>query len=135
MTKAKKDVVSDLDKLKKDFEDDIFGEVQEPTYIKPEDVAVDGLEATIGGKVYVVPSLTIRQLKRFHQRISDFDKMKTEAEKYEFMIFMILTNLKRNYPDATQDWLEENITPIDLKLIFSYMATGLTQSEIEEKKS
>ena len=48
---------------------------------------------------------------------------------------MILTNLKRNYPDATQDWLEENITPIDLKLIFSYMATGLTQSEIEEKKS
>lgn len=135
MTKAKKDVVSDLDKLKKDFEDDIFGEVQAPTYIKPEDVSVDGLEATIGGKVYVVPSLTIRQLKRFHQRISDFDKMKTEAEKYEFMIFMILTNLKRNYPDATQDWLEENITPIDLKLIFSYMATGLTQSEIEEKKS
>lgn len=135
MTKAKKEVVSDLDKLKKDFEDDIFGEVQEPNYINPEDVAVDGLEARIGGKVYVIPSLTIRQLKRFHQRISDFDKMKTEAEKYDFMIFMILTNLKRNYPDATQDWLEENITPIDLRLIFSYMATGLTQSEIEEKKS
>lgn len=115
--------------------EDLMGneEVKAPKYIEPEDVEFEGEAIRLNGKDYIVSSLSLRQFKRFQTKLAEFETF-SDVEKLDFMIFLIVKCLQKNYPDLSKDWFEDNITPTRLPIIFSYVISGFTEEQLDEKK-
>jgi hypothetical protein len=96
-------------------------------------VKVEGETIHIGGREFVVPSLSVRQAKKLWPSILELDKgitVENLPEKYELAIPIIHAALSRNYPDLTQDELEDLV---DVKNLRQLLLVVSGQSGIKPK--
>jgi len=86
----------------------------------------EGITVKLGGTEYVVPPLTIKQLRNGGlEKIRESDKFLTEGQSFEsFMprVEVIGMAIRRNHPEMTNDKLEDlidlkNINPIWLAVL------------------
>ena len=70
--------------------------------LKSNEPLIDGVAFTIGGHSYIAPPLTLGGIKAVLPRLV--------GNAAEVLSSVLCVSLKRNYPDATQPWLEETMT-------------------------
>ncbi|MGH3429615.1 MAG: hypothetical protein ACRDQZ_18945 [Mycobacteriales bacterium] len=83
------------------------------------DEEIDGVEVEIGRKLYVLPPLSFKLLRRYKKEIMDIQRIELgkfePGEQDEGALFLlrytplILDALKRNYPEMTLDDLEDGL--------------------------
>jgi hypothetical protein len=86
----------------------------------------DGVKIKLGGEDYIVPPLSLRQVKKFQAIIEEQMEQSIGAasdgplngDQVESMKTVILAALQRNYPELTEDWLEDNIDLGNLISVF-----------------
>lgn len=75
-----------------------------------------GRPVTLGGKRYIIPSLSIGDAKRLWPQIMSLGKIKGPEEltqQWEIGIEAIYCALRRNYPEITKDQVESMISARD----------------------
>ena len=99
-----------------------------------------GTKAKVGGTVYVVPPLTLKQLRNgVLEMIKQHDEMvdgQKGLEVLELRGKIIHQALLRNYPDLTEDALFEQLDLRNTGEIWSLImgASGFTQAATEVKE-
>lgn len=82
---------------------------------------VDGTVLKLGdGKEYVIAPISIGAIKRFGERISQFSTMTLE-EQINLSIDLLQASLKRNYPEITKEYIEDEL--LHMGNIFDIMVT------------
>jgi len=96
-----------------------------------EDVKFDGQEVKLGAKKYIVPSLSVKQAKLLWPQILELDKgitIENLPTKWEIAIPIIHAALKRNYPNLSQEEVEEFV---DIKNLRQLLLIVSGQSGIQ----
>lgn len=103
----------------------------------------DGVKVQIGDAEYVVPSLTLAQVRRFHED-GTLAKVPQHGvgfilslENQDAALSVIVAALKRNYPDITREAIEERVDLVGVgKIIAAVLgAAGLGRSAGEAPAS
>lgn len=95
-----------------------------------------GLERTLGGKSYVIPPLSLGQVRRFQGKLQEWSGA-VDDKSIEVCVEVIHAAMSRNYPDLT---LEAVADLIDLGNMVEMMqavmdVSGLVRKAEEEKKA
>lgn len=107
--------------------------IKEPTYIEPINVNYDGETVKLNGKFYVLPSLSVGQLRKFSQTNVDFSKM-NDNQQIDMITFLTLCCFRRNYKDMTREWLD-SVMPLSQIMSFtSFITSGLTFKDLQNQK-
>jgi hypothetical protein len=71
----------------------------------------EGVEVTIAGKKYIMPPLTLKQVRMNQENLKKLNSatVATDEESLGAAIQIIQTAMARNYPDITTDQLEDMI--------------------------
>jgi hypothetical protein len=88
----------------------------------------EGEHLKIGNKVFIVPSLTVKQARDLWPKIINLNKGIDETnlpEKHRDSLEIVLASLKRNYPALTFEELEDMI---DLRQMKPVMQAVMGQS-------
>lgn len=90
---------------------------------------IDGTEVKMGGKLFIIPALNFKRLKKLKPELSmlttvDLSGAMSDTQ-IEASITIIHTAVTRNYPDVTRDDIEELV---DLKNMAHVMAAIMGQS-------
>jgi len=102
----------------------------------PQQPIYPGIERELGGKTYVIPPLSLGQLRRLQKKLEqwsgDFDDKSVAV-----CVETVQCALSRNYPDITEDQVAEFI---DVGNMFDLMqavmdVSGLLRRAEEEKKA
>ena len=86
-------------------------------------VKFEGVRVTLGQQVYVVPALTIRQVRAMSEDLAAIKSIVGEPtpEQTDSMLRIVQAAVSRNYPDMTVEQLEEvvdlNSLPVVMKAI------------------
>jgi hypothetical protein len=91
------------------------------------DAPLDGVTFTIGGAAYVAPPLTLGGIKAVLPRLS--------GNGAEVLSAVLCVALKRNYPDATQPWLDETMTGAEFAAAKDSLPELLRQSGLGPAKA
>lgn len=81
---------------------------------------IEGTALNLGGKEYIVPPLTLGQVRRLQkdiERISKLDASSLDNSAIDTMLNVILTGLSRNYPDMTKEQLEDIVDIGNLRTV------------------
>lgn len=73
-------------------------------------VKFDGEVVTLGGREYVIPSLSVKQARKLWQTVLSLNEGITTAnlpDKYAQAVTLIHAAMTRNYPDLTLEDLED----------------------------
>lgn len=73
---------------------------------------IDGITVRMGGADYVVPALTLRQLKKLKDKLGALRQISPLAAsegQLEPLVDVIHAALSRNYPDLTREEMEDLI--------------------------
>ncbi len=99
---------------------------------------IDGEKISLGGKEFVVPPLSFKQLRKFLPMIHTFtagadsnsDFLGGSSQMIDTMLMIILAALNRNYPDMTPDDLEELLDVATIFPVFKAVigVAGLVQA-------
>jgi hypothetical protein len=73
--------------------------------LKANDPLIPGMDFIIGGEGYIAPPLNLGGIKAVLPRLS--------ANSAEVVSIVLCVALKRNYPEVTQPWLDENMTGVE----------------------
>lgn len=90
---------------------------------------IDGPKITIGDREFVVPPAN---LKAIRARLASREKADATAqEKIDANVAFMLTTLRRNYPDLTEDFLLEHLDTRNQMQIMAAIqeAAGFTKAE------
>ena len=77
---------------------------------------IDGEKIVIGGKEYIFPDLTLGAMQKI-QPLMGASPESLSALKTSFCL-----GLKRNYPDMTEEFLDDNATIEDIAVMDDIMA-------------
>lgn len=93
---------------------------------------IKGVEIAIGAEILVVPPLNFRQLEDFAATLAGFSTWEKLPNPYAEMpkaIPVILSAVKRNYPDYTEDELRDNIDMGNYREVFEAImgVSGITK--------
>jgi hypothetical protein len=92
----------------------------------------DGIEVTLGKFVYVAPALSLKAMRTMLPKIASLSDPATSKEaSFDILSELVLTALKRNYPDLTQDVVEDGL---DIKNMNDVMTAILAASGLERGK-
>lgn len=93
--------------------------------IKLRENPIEGTEVKMGGDTYIVPRLNIALFKRYKARLAVLRNATNDDERVEVMLEVITAALKRNYPDITQEEVEDLVEVGDkmLQLVGVVMGT------------
>lgn len=73
----------------------------------------DGASVQLAGHSYIMPPAPFGALKRHSRELAAFDGQQLTPENgtriAEIQLSLITSALKRNYPDVTQEWVEDAI--------------------------
>jgi len=94
--------------------------------LKANDPLIPGVDFTIGGEVYTAPPLTLGGIKAVLPRLNGND-----ADK---MSVILCVSLKRNYPEVTQPWLDDNMTGLEFSENTSRVLELMTVSGLVRAK-
>ena len=66
---------------------------------------IDGIAVKMGGKEYIVPPLTFKQLQKLEPSIALISSLKgaPTGKQYDAVISIVQTALSRNYPDLNAE--------------------------------
>jgi hypothetical protein len=79
---------------------------------------ISGIEIELGGGTYVVPPLNFRALREHMDAIAGMTTgIPLSAEQIDRSVAIILAAMKRNYPEMTQDRLEELLDMANIKTV------------------
>ena len=92
---------------------------------------IEGTTVTLGGQSFVMPPLNFKALKKYLPAIGKFQSNKVTVEQMGLMTEVIQSALVRNYPDVTQDFIEENL---DLRNMTGIFEAAMNQSGLEPQK-
>ena len=94
----------------------------------------EGVKLRIGRGDYVVPALTVRQLKQFRPVLTGMERFKVSDpsdEDLDQVLGMVHAALSRNYPDLTVEQLQDMVDLRSLPAIVKAIAgqTGLDRAQ------
>ena len=96
----------------------------------------DGVEVRLAGQQYILPPASFAALKRHTRALSKFEGKtlnSTEAtELAEAQLALVLAALQRNYPQATQEWLED---AIGIEQVREFYAIAMNAAGLHESGS
>ncbi len=86
----------------------------------------DGVCLTLGGRDFVVPALTFRQLKTLLPRLNRLQQAggALEPEHLDIVTDLVEAALTRNYPDLTREEIESLLTFADMGPAISAVLLG-----------
>lgn len=95
----------------------------------------DGVKVRIGRQDFIVPALSIRQVKRFRPVLSTMGRFAAGGEpsdqELDALTEMLHAALSRNYPDLTVDQLGDMI---DLRSLPELIKAIVARTELEATK-
>jgi hypothetical protein len=91
-----------------------------------------GKKITIGGKEWLFAPLSIGAMKRFKDDIGKIGTSQDATEVMEVSIRIIAASLKRNYPDLTSEFIEEDI--VDMSNFKELLTEVLAVSGYQKKE-
>jgi hypothetical protein len=72
-----------------------------------------GTAVNVGGKTYVVPPMSLGALKRLRDPVRKIlDGKATEEETQDTTVAVIYSSLKRNYPELTLEYVQDEIVDL-----------------------
>jgi hypothetical protein len=89
-----------------------------------------GLEITMGGKDWVIPALTLKQVREIHPRLIALD-LKNDplsGEAIDVAIDLVHLGMSRNYPEITREEVGELVDMANFPKIAAYL---LGRAELE----
>jgi|SRR5579862_399426 len=94
----------------------------------------DGLPVFMAGKAWIIPGLSVRQFKKFFPVMAKATSIPEGAsieetgrilnESLDERLPVILAAMQRNYPDLTQDQLEDMIDANNVPAIMRAISSG-----------
>lgn len=79
---------------------------------------IKGNEVELGGQIYVIPPLNLAALERFQDKLEAYSGG-IDRESVAFVVEVVHTAMKRNYPDITVDELKELIDLGNIQSVFA----------------
>lgn len=77
----------------------------------------EGTPVTVGDKTYIVPPLSLGKMRKYlpmiKQLTSGVELDALNDEHFEMSSDIVFSSLKRNYPDLSKEFMEEEILNID----------------------
>lgn len=92
--------------------------------IKLKDNPIEGQEISMGGSMMNIPALNFRQIKTLSPDIKKMENADTDEKRLAAQIKVIHQAIKRNYPDATIEDVEDIV---DMTNILRVMAAVMGQ--------
>jgi len=92
---------------------------------------IDGAEIKMGGKLWVVPALSFKQVKRLLPTMGRVGSGNVTPENMGDMAEVVHAALSRNYPDVTLDDVEDML---DLSNALSLFLAVMGQSGMEMRQ-
>ena len=83
---------------------------------------LDGVDILVGGETMILPPLNWRSAKKFFKDITSGSLDNPELA-IDLMPQILFAALARNYPDLTQDELEDRITPGEILSVIPKLLT------------
>ena len=85
---------------------------------QPNQVKYEGRPVKIGGREFVLPSLSVRQAEKWWPTLLELDQTGATVEemkqamskKFSDIVGIVRDALSRNYPDVTEEWLKEEVS-------------------------
>ncbi|MGB8366353.1 MAG: hypothetical protein ACLQUZ_05455 [Rhizomicrobium sp.] len=79
---------------------------------------ISGIEIELGGEKYVVPPLNFKAVREHMDAISAMTTgVPLSSEQIDRSVALILAAMRRNYPQLTQDGLEELLDMANIKIV------------------
>jgi len=93
----------------------------------------EGVEVKIGGTVYTVPPLSLRQVKSLQSTLAEFRSLTADGfdvAMFDKVLLVVQTALSRNYPDITLDALADMLDLTNSIVVLNAVmgASGLLSS-------
>jgi hypothetical protein len=87
---------------------------------------IPGVAITIGGENWVIPPLTLGQLRRLMPKLRDLTEIGAAMGEVEIEILVeiVATALQRNYPDITSDKVENLLDLGNAGAVLKAVLTG-----------
>lgn len=82
-------------------------------------VKFEGIDVKIGGTKYVVPPLSLKQVRTLEAKINtaqEITGLPTE-EQHNALVDVVHAAISRNYPDMTRDELEDSLDLANLRTV------------------
>lgn len=89
---------------------------------------IQGVEIELGDETFTVPPLTFRAVREHIDAIAGMTTgLPLSAEQIDRSVALILAAMRRNYPDMTEDMLEERLDMANIKIVLPAIlgASGL----------
>lgn len=93
----------------------------------------EGEEIELGGEKYIVPALSLRQIRELAPKLDKLDSTEAglpQLEQITAVVDVLHAALSRNYPEMTQDQL---LDLIDLGNMSALIAAAMRTSGLEKK--
>jgi hypothetical protein len=79
---------------------------------------IPGIEIELGGEKFTVPPLNFRALREHMDTIAGMTTgLPLSSEQLDKSVALILTAIRRNYPELTRDALEERLDMANIKIV------------------
>jgi hypothetical protein len=92
---------------------------------------IPGVEITLGGETFIVPPLNFRALRTHLDAIAGMTTgVPLSRDQLDMAVALILTALRRNYPQMDADRLEELLDMANIKIVLPAIlgASGLVSA-------
>jgi hypothetical protein len=86
-----------------------------------------GVEVYMGGKVWVIPGLSVKQFRLYKGTLAELGEIGDRlgaTETFDKVIPIVTAALQRNYPDVTDEQVEEMLDMNTFKVVMGAVATG-----------
>jgi hypothetical protein len=93
-----------------------------------------GVAIELGGKTYIVPGLSLRQVRDLSPEIAKMDGFTADtlaSEYFDTAVGIILPAIQRNYPSITRDDLEDVVDLNNVREIIPAVTGGSTAPRVQ----
>lgn len=96
----------------------------------------EGTPLNLGGKEYIVPSLSAKQVKKHWPKVVEMDTTQDFPGKLDLALPVIHAALSRNYPDVSLSGLEELVDMGNFATIVKAVTgqSGITRKPVGEQE-
>lgn len=91
---------------------------------------LDGVKVMIGGSEYVCPPAPLGAVRLWMK--AQRDTQDGSLERVDAMLGFVLKTLRRNYPDMTAEFLEDNMDGRDMRRVMAAVSEAASMVEVPE---
>ena len=97
-----------------------------------------GVEIDLGGQSYIIPPLSLRQMKEYAEKLLSLGTVRLDnfLEKLDVAMPIIAAAFKRNYPDMTEEKLLDLVDVANFKYVIQAIngTNGLKEAKAGETR-